>query len=317
MTTKEEQAEASGAIAAVADLSATLSVAARARDAKSLMGLIGKIDAREAVGGASDGIEQAAKNGHLACVKILAARAPSAKAINLAMARAAAKGHADCVHFLLPMADPLFEQSMALRHAAESGWTDCVKILAGKSNVGAMNSYALRWAARMGHAECVELLLEGSDPLAEDCYAIRYAARDGHVDCIKALLSCGHEQARNGVALSWAAQAGHEDCVRILAPCSGPWWESLWGPLKLAAERGRTSCVSALMEAFDRDGQDQGWDAFLGKLQELATMMRREGQIMGTRGPVESAEAMESFVEAASLDSVIPVAGERARRSSL
>lgn len=317
MRKKEEQAEGGEHLAIVVDVSAKLSVAARAGNAASLARIISQMDAKTAAGDASDAIEQAAKNGHLACVKILAGRSPSDKAINLAMARAAASGHLECVEFLLPMADPCFESSMALRHAAENGRTDCVGLLAPKSCVGALNSYALRWAARMGHAECVKMLLSGSDPLAEECYAIRYAARDGHADCIKELLVAGEEQASDGTALRWAARAGSVECARLLAPCSGAWWEDMQGALRLAAERGKTSCVSALLEELGHRGQSGPLDDFLLDLSKLAAMMRAEGSIMQKSGQLASAEAMESFVEAASLAAAISIERGAAKRHSL
>lgn len=103
---------------------------------------------------------QAAKRGHLECVKLLVD--PSKYLNNDALCEAAKNGHAQCVEYLIPISVPHDMQNRALREACYHGHVNCVQLLIPASDFGAHNdpAGALGAAVVGGHYDCMEAVYD-------------------------------------------------------------------------------------------------------------------------------------------------------------
>lgn len=106
---------------------------------------------------------QAAKAGHLECVKLLVDRSKYLN--NDALCVAAKNGHAQCVEYLIPISLPHDMQNKALREACYHGHVECVQLLIPVSNFSEHNdpAGALGAAVVGGHHDCMEAVYDFCD----------------------------------------------------------------------------------------------------------------------------------------------------------
>ena len=184
----------------------------------------------------------AAKNGHLRCLKYLHEKGCSwdAKTCKLAAAyghieclkylhkngcpwdewaceRAAAFGHLEILKYLHENKCPWYEDETCLT-ATESGSLDCLKYL--HKNGCSLDKYILIVAVEKGHLDVLKYLHKNGCPWHE--YSCRDAAKYGHLDVLKYLHKngCPWDQ----WACADAAENGQLECLDYLhkngCPCA-------------------------------------------------------------------------------------------------
>ena len=193
-------------------------------------------------------LAELAASGEHAKIGRLLSTAPSLprSRVSLALANAAANGHVECVKLLAPRSNPKAHDSLALCQAAENGHDECVRILLPRSNPLAGMSSALRLAASNGHAECVKLLAPASMPGGDNAMALAFAALNGHAECVKLLIPFSQAKLVDSTAFRWAAESGHVDCAKLLIFAQDP-STSFEAPLFSAIANGHTGIVTLLL----------------------------------------------------------------------
>lgn len=162
-------------------------------------------------------LKNAAKGGHVECVKLLLPLCDQA-GIDKGLCEAAKCGHLACVHVLTPVANAWYDNSRALYKAAEFGFADVVAHLAPLSDPDCICG-ALSGAARLKHERCVDVLLPYIKGMFYPTLAIS------------------------------GAQSGQPSIVaKILEVAPGPY--SVHG-LIYAITHGNTACAQLLMKACD------------------------------------------------------------------
>jgi hypothetical protein len=192
-------------------------------------------------------LDEAAENGHEACVELLMGLA-GASAREEALMRAAQGGRQGCVRMLIPTGNPLKMGSKALRLAARGGHAGCVEALLPLSDAGAEQYEALTLAAAHGHQECLALLLAHGAPRERLQEALWLACGHGETACAQSLaLASVDVAAENFKALRLAAQGGHVECAQWLIENYPPTSEAAGAALRLAAMRGHEECARILL----------------------------------------------------------------------
>lgn len=106
---------------------------------------------------------QAAQEGHLDCLKLLAA---VSKHINSdALFIAAGNGHVECVEYLISVSSPSDARNKALRMACYHGHLECVQLLIPVSDFSELNDPggALEAAVVGGNQDCMEAVYDFCD----------------------------------------------------------------------------------------------------------------------------------------------------------
>jgi len=141
----------------------------------------------------SGALQEAAKNGQVQCVKILADKCCAENILEVL--EDVRYGNPECVMELIDALDCKVQHRNALYYAVNHGNAEMVQFLIPFCDPGAQHSLALRHAAENGHTECLKLLIPVSDPKANKNQALRSALLKQHMDCAKVLYPVSDSQA--------------------------------------------------------------------------------------------------------------------------
>lgn len=141
---------------------------------------------------------EAASSGNETEVQRLIPISEPKKQKSLALQQAAKNGHIECVKRLVAESD--VDKSNALQWAAHNGHVDCLNVLIPLSTKKTKNNIALSWAAKNGHVECVKLLLPTCDPKANSSEALYRACQHNQPKCVDILLEhCDYDETLSGL----------------------------------------------------------------------------------------------------------------------
>jgi hypothetical protein len=174
---------------------------------------------------------EAAKNGHLDCLKYL----NSKKKLSWdkwACNYAAENGHLDCLQYALE--HDFFWNEEVCRLAAKNGHLDCLQYA---------HTYGCSWdrwtcaeAARNGHLDCLQYARNNDCPW--DKLTCIFAAENGHLDCL--IYAHDNECPWDEDTCKYAAKNGHLDCLTYAHDNECPWDE--WTCAE-AAKNGHLDCL--------------------------------------------------------------------------
>ena len=181
-------------------------------------------------------IRWALRNGHTACVKILAPMClhlAGSSASNFILTftplmLAAEMGNLECLKFLLPLSNPRDHDSQALWRAADNGHVDCVNILLPLScpptyNFALWKTIGSKTIEPTGRIVCVQMLLDAIAQVGGvtvDVNLLVWAVRSQQMECLRLLLKVCDPKSDHSLALCWALIYGRTEYVDVLKDLS-------------------------------------------------------------------------------------------------
>lgn len=162
-------------------------------------------------------LAQAARHGHLECVKFLVSKCSNGEVYNFGLIPAIRNSQQECTQYLLSFFTQPFDCSTALDTAVITGNIELVKhfIPLGDQKCG---SLALGSAVRKGNKELFDLLLPVSAPKKYDSLALFCAVEENQTEFFDILLPLSNPNADNGVAFRKAVELGYTHFAEILYP---------------------------------------------------------------------------------------------------
>lgn len=178
----------------------------------------------------NDALSSAAEGGHMNIVQLMLEN--GATDYNRGLKYAAMEGHMDIVQLMLEKGAT--DYNCGLENAAMGGHMDIVQLMLEK---GAEPDMGMKNAAHFNHKEIVQLLLErGADPNK----GMAAAAKRNYIDIAQLLLAAG---ASPNMGIENAALAGHDDLVSFFIQKGADPGKGLHG----AAEGGHINILKSLL----------------------------------------------------------------------